>query len=156
MEKVFSKSDPQLTVVCLCCSFWTWHAGVQRTGDGHALDDGSPVSEWCRVCSPRLTRTLHLPADALPVCQLTGISYFSCLLSTFNLLYLHVSKSYQLYTTPGTCQLYFLELAAPILRSNLTWLVDLITNKVFWAQGTSFVDIKQNAQPFYNRIFGLI
>lgn len=56
----------------LCCSFWTWHAGVQRTGDGHAFDDGGPVSERCRVCSSRLTRTLHLPADALPVCQLTG------------------------------------------------------------------------------------
>lgn len=61
--------------MCLCCSFWTWHTGVQRIGDGHALDDGGSVSERCRVCSPRLTWTLHLPADALPLCQLTGISY---------------------------------------------------------------------------------
>lgn len=102
----------------LCCSFWTWHAGVQWTGDGHALDDGGPLSERRGVCTPRLTRTLHFPADALPVCQLTGLSYFSCLLSRphngHNYLLVKVITT----VIHNTRQLYCLQQhAPPILRS---------------------------------------
>lgn len=85
----------------LCYSFWTWHAGVQWTGDGHALDDGGPLSERRGVCTPRLTRTLHFPADALPVCQLTGLSYFSCLLSRPHNV--HNYLLVKVITTPASC-----------------------------------------------------
>ena len=59
-------------LLLLIFSVWPWHLDLHRAGDRHARHHGEPLRGGHCHRPPHPPGPLHLPPNALPVCQLSG------------------------------------------------------------------------------------